>query len=60
MSKVNPSITYQLEGAYSYDYDEGAVDYDRYIGNQCVEEFIEHAFQIVTPYQRIKVTIEVM
>lgn len=60
MSNINPSITYQLEGSYSYQYEENEVEYDRYLGNQHIEEFIEHAFQIVTPYQRVRITIEVI
>lgn len=54
-------ITYQLKGHYSYEREtDPEVVYKRYIGYQDVDEWLEHASQLVTPRTWVRLKLEVM
>ncbi|SFU40848.1 hypothetical protein [Alicyclobacillus macrosporangiidus] len=51
----------RLEGPYSYEREtEPEIEYKRYVGFQNIDEWVEHALQLVTPQTRVRITIEVM
>lgn len=63
MSKVGemPVITHKVQGAYSYEtHYEPELEFQRYIGDESIEEWIEHVFQPVRPYAKVRLTVEVM
>lgn len=57
MLNIRPSVTYHVDGCFSYTKEDG--DYDHFIGDRNIGEFVEHALMVVTPYTRVRITVEV-
>jgi len=61
ISELRPTITYQLGGPYSYErHTEPDVEYFRYLNGRDVNEWLEHALQLVRPYTQVRLTLEVL
>lgn len=60
MSNDRPIITYQLQGQYSYEREtEPEIEYLRFIAEKPIDEWIEHALQLVIPYTHVRLVLEV-
>lgn len=59
--QIKPVITYRLQGPYSYErITEPDIEYVRSIREKEINEWLEHAFQLIVPYSHVRLTLEVM
>ncbi|MCL6597916.1 MAG: hypothetical protein K6T81_04180 [Alicyclobacillus macrosporangiidus] len=59
--QLRPVITYQLQGPYSYEtHEEPELTFQRYVNDRDIEEWFEHALQLVRPYTQVRLTLEVL
>ncbi|MHB1681565.1 MAG: hypothetical protein ACYCYO_01875 [Bacilli bacterium] len=50
--------TYTLEGEYQHEEGGGRI-YDRYVGSEHLDEWIERMFHGILPESHVRITIEV-
>ncbi len=51
--------TYTLEGEYQHEESGGRI-YDRYVGTEHIDEWIERIFHGILPEKTVRITIEVL